>query len=481
MEPAVCPVVAVAKVKLVRIPDMPIPPADSIEQRDARSVVHGLTNLKTHAGRGATVMASGDGVWVTDNHGKDYIEAMSGLWCIALGYGNERLADVAAKQMRELAYYPLTNHKSHPPVIALAEKLKSLAPVPMSHVWFASTGSEANDCAARLAWYYWHAMGQPGKKKFIAHQQAYHGNTIATASLSGVSYAHERFNLPLPGFLHVSTPHYARHAQPGESEEAFCDRLIGDIEQLIAREGAHTIAAFFTEPVMAAGGIVVPPRGYFEKLQQLLSLNDILLVADEVVTGFGRIGGMFGTGAMQLKPDMMVCAKALSSAYIPISALMMNARVYEAIARQSDEMGVLGLTMTYSGHPVACAVALETLAIYEEMDIAARVRKLETPFLGGLNRLLEHPLVGEVRGKGLLAGVELMNNAEARARFEPKLKAGALCARIAEQHGLIVRAIGDTIAFCPPLIISETEIEEMLARFRRALDDTASELGLTRS
>jgi 4-aminobutyrate---pyruvate transaminase len=205
------------------------------------------------------------------------------------------------------------------------------------------------------------------------------------------------------------------------------------------------------------------------------------LIADEVVTGFGRIGEMFGTGAMQLKPDMMVCAKALSSAYIPISALMINARVYGAIARQSDEMGVLGLTMTYSGHPVACAVALETLAIYEEMDIAARVRKLETPFLGGLNRLLEHPLVGEVRGKGLLAGVELMNNAESRQRFEPELKVGPLCARIAEQHGLIVRAIGDTIAFCPPLIISEAEIEELLARFKRALDETARELGITRS
>ena len=455
-------------------------PTGSLEQRDARSVIHGLTNLKAHAERGAMVIERGHGVWVTDNHGKDYIEAMSGLWCIALGYGNERLANVASKQMRELAYYPLTNHKSHPRVIELAEKLKSLAPVPMSHVWFASTGSEANDCAARLAWYYWHAVGQPAKKKFIAHQLAYHGNTIATASLSGVSYAHERFNLPLPGFLHVAPPHYSRHALPGESEDEFCDRLIGDIEQLIEREGAHTIAAFFTEPVMAAGGIVEPPRAYFEKLHKLLFSNNILLIADEVVTGFGRIGEMFGTGAMQLKPDMMVCAKALSSAYIPISAVMMNTRVYEAIARQSDEMGVLGLTMTYSGHPVACAVALETLAIYEEMDIAARVRKLETPFLGGLNRLLEHPLVGEVRGKGLLAGVELMNNAESRQHFDPALKVGPRCAQIAEQHGLIVRAIGDTIAFCPPLIISEAEIEEMLARFKRALDDTARQLNLIR-
>ncbi|MBM3342436.1 MAG: aminotransferase class III-fold pyridoxal phosphate-dependent enzyme [Betaproteobacteria bacterium] len=452
---------------------------DSLEQRDARSVIHGLTNLKLHAERGATVIERGRGVWVTDNHGNDYLEAMSGLWCIALGYGNERLAEVAARQMKTLAYYPLTNHKSHPPVIELAEKLKAIAPVPMSHVWFASTGSEANDCAARLAWYYWHAVGEPQRKKFIAHKLAYHGNTIATASLSGVSYAHDKFNLPLPGFFHVTTPHYTRHAHPGESEDAFADRLLADIQQLVEREGADTIAAFFLEPVMAAGGIVVPLRRYLEGLRKYLILNNILLVADEVVTGFGRIGEMFGCTAMGLQPDMLVCAKALSSAYIPISALMMNARVYEAIARQSDEQGVLGLTMTYSGHPVAAAVALEALKIYGEMNIAARVRQLEAPFLNGLNRLLEHPLVGEVRGKGLLAGVELMSLQSAtdkRVPFDPRLKVGALCARIAEQHGLIVRAIGDTIAFCPPLVISETEIEEMLARFKRALDQALAAL-----
>jgi 4-aminobutyrate--pyruvate transaminase len=453
--------------------------ANSLEVRDARSVIHGLTNLKLHATRGATVIERGDGVWVTDTHGKDYIEAMSGLWCIALGYGNERLADVAAQQMKTLAYYPLTNHKSHPPVIALADKLLAMAPVPMSHVWFASTGSEANDCAARLAWYYWNAVGRPDKRKFIAHQLAYHGNTIATASLSGVSYAHDKFNLPLPGFLHVATPHHFRHARAGESEEQFTDRLIAGIEQLIAREGADTIAAFFTEPVMAAGGIVVPPRGYFEKLQRLLARHEILLVCDEVVTAFGRIGDRFGSTTMQLKPDMLVCAKALSSAYIPISALLMNERIYEAIARQSDECSVFGLTMTYSGHPVAAAVALEALKIYDEMDIVARVRKLEAPFRGGLHRLLEHPLVGEVRGRGLLAGVELTCNVETRAPFDPALKAGALCARIAEEQGLIVRAIGDTIAFCPPLVISEAEIDEMLRRFRRALDLTAAELAKT--
>jgi 4-aminobutyrate--pyruvate transaminase len=397
-------------------------------------------------------------VWVQDIHGRDYIEAMSGLWCIALGYGNERLADVAHRQMMELAYYPLTNHKSHPRVIELAEKLLSMAPVPMSRIWFASTGSEAIDCAARLSWYFWNALGQPEKKKFISHQLAYHGNTIASASLSGVRYAHEKFNLPLPGFLHVSTPHFSRHAHPGETEDNYSDRLIADIEKLIHEEGAHTIAAFFVEPVMAAGGIVIPPARYYEQLQILLKKHDILLVCDEVVTAFGRTGKMFGSTTMQLQPDLLVCAKALSSAYIPISALMICSRVYEAIERQSGELGLFGLTMTYSGHPVASAVALETLKIYEELHIVDHVQQVGPSLVSGLMNLRSHSLVKEVRGIGLLAGVELAPNY------------GAKCARIAEEEGLIVRAIGDTIAFCPPLIISELEVQELLKRFTNALN-----------
>lgn len=431
---------------------------ESLQSRDAKAVVHGLTNLSLHATRGASVIQSGKGVWVRDIHGRDYLEAMSGLWCIALGYGNERLADVAYRQMKELAYYPLTNHKSHPPVIALAEKLLSIAPVPMSRIWFSSTGSEANDCAARLSWYFWNAVGKPEKRKFIAHKLAYHGNTIAAASLSGVSYAHDRFNLPLPGFLHVTTPHFTRNGQEGESEEAFSDRLILDIEHLIEKEGAHTIAAFFVEPVMGAGGIVVPPARYYAELQALLKRHDILLVCDEVVTAFGRTGNMFGSTTMHLAPDLLICAKALSSAYIPISALMIGPRVYEAIERQSGELGLFGLTMTYSGHPVASAVALETLKIYEEENIVDHVRAVSVPFLAGLRALQgQHPMVKEVRGIGLLAGVELTPGH------------GKECARIAEEEGLIVRAIGDTIAFCPPLIISEQEVQELLTRFTRAL------------
>jgi 4-aminobutyrate--pyruvate transaminase len=451
---------------------------NSLEARDTHAVIHGLTNLKRHMERGPLVIDRGHGVFVTDVDGKEYIEAMSGLWCISLGYGQQRLVDAAAAQMAKLPYYHLTNHKGHAPVIELAEKLLEIAPVPMARVWFANSGSEAIDCAARLVWYFWHAVGKPERKKFIAQKLAYHGNTIAAASLTGSGYAHERFNLPLPGFLHVGCPYHYRFAQDGESEEAFTDRLIAELEALILREGPETIAAFFTEPVIAAGGVIVPPDGYFAKLQALLKRYDILLVCDEVVTGFARTGEMFGSTTMGLTPDMLVCAKGLSSAYIPISAVMVNERIFDAMMRQSDELGVFGLTLTYSGHPVAAAVAREALRIYEEEAMPARVRRLEPHFLGGLRKLKDHPLVGDVRGRGLLAGVELVADKRTHAPFDKALGVGPLCAQLCEDRGLILRAIGDTLALCPPLVISEDEIGELLARLTAALDETADKIAM---
>ena len=451
---------------------------NSPEARDAASVVHPLTNLKTHLEKGPVVIEEGHGVWVKDIHGKDYIEGMSGLWCLALGYGQERLVEAAAAQMRRLPYYHLTNHKSHSPVIELAEKLLEIAPVPMSKIWFANSGSEGNDSAARIAWYYWAAVGQPQRRKIIAHRQAYHGNTIASASLSGMFYNHASFGLPLGGFLHVTPPHHYRFAEPGESEDAFATRLAGELDALIQAEGPETVAAFFTEPVMGSGGVIVPPPTYYEKIQAVLAKYDILLVADEVITGFCRTGNMFGTTTMGLRPDMLVCAKGLSSAYLPISALMLNARVFDAIAEESDRVGVFGLSFTYSGHPVSAAVAREAIAIYEEQDVVGHVRRVGDHMQAGLRRFLDHPLVGEVRGVGLVAGVELVADKTSGAPFDKSLAVGPWCNARAEEHGLIVRAIGDTISFCPPLIITEAEIDEMLARFGRALDDTAAWLGL---
>lgn len=448
------------------------PRPNSPEARDAASIIHPLTNLKTHLEQGPVVIAKGEGVWVTDIHGKKYIEGMSGLWCISLGYGQERLVAAAAEQMRRLPYYHLTNHKSHSPVIDLAEKLLEIAPVPMSKIWFANSGSEGNDSAVRIVWYYWTALGQPERRKLISHRQAYHGNTIAAASLSGMHYNHASFGLPLDGFLHITPPHHYRFADPGESEEDFASRLANDLDTLIQAEGPETVGAFFTEPVMGAGGVIVPPPTYYEKVQAVLAKYDILLIADEVITGFGRTGNMFGSTTMGLRPDMIVCAKGLSSAYIPIAALMVNARVFDAICEESDRVGVFGLSFTYSGHPVSAAVAREALRIYEDEDIVGHVRRMTPVFQGGLRELLDHPLVGEVRGEGLLAGVELVHDKATHAPFDAALAIGPFCNRRAEEHGLMVRAIGDTISFCPPLIIQQDEIEEMIARFRLALDDT---------
>ena len=445
---------------------------NSYEAKDAASIVHPLTNLKEHLEKGPIIIHQGEGIWVTDIHGKKYIEGMSGLWCLSLGYGQERLVAAATKQLQTLPYYHLTNHKSHQPVIELAEKLLKIAPVPMSRIWFSNSGSEGNDSAARIVWYYWHNKKQPKRRKMISHLRAYHGNTIASASLSGMPYNHASFGLPLEGFLHVTPPHYYRYSKENENEEMFTSRLADELEAKILQEGSDTIAAFFAEPIMGAGGVIVPPDTYYDKIQSVLKKYDILLVADEVITAFGRTGNMFGTTTMKLVPDMIVCAKGLSSAYLPISALMINDRVFSAMATESNEIGVFGLTFTYSGHPVSAKVASETLDIYEEENIIDHVRQMEPFFLNGLNELSSHPLVGEVRGKGLLAGVEIVANKKTKKAFDPKLGVGKYCAERAEFHGLIIRAIGDTISFCPPLIITETEIALMISRFKKALDDT---------
>ena len=355
--------------------------------------------------------------------------------------------------MRRLPYYHLTNHRSHQPAIDLAEKLLEIAPVPMSKVWFANSGSEGCDSAVRIVWDYWHAKGQPGKCKIIAHQQAYHGNTIASASLSGMYYNHASFGLPLDGFLHVTPPHHYRHSNPGEDEEAFASRLADELDELIISEGPETVGAFFAEPIMGSGGVIVPPPTYYENVQTVIEKYDILLIAHEVITAFGRTGNMFGTTTMDLNPDMLVCATGLSSAYLPISALMVNARVFDVISEESDRIGVFGLSFTYSGHPVSAAVAREALSIYEDDNIIDHVRSMGPHFLGGLNKFLDHPLVGEVRGKGLLAGVELVHNETTGEAFDPKYQVGTYCADRAEAHGLILRAIGDTISFCPPSLL----------------------------
>ncbi len=454
---------------------MAIQPGNSPESRDVASVLHPYTNLVKHEESGPLVLARGDGVWVYDNAGKGYIEGLAGLWCASLGFGEERLVEAAAKQMRELPYYHGFASKSHMPMIELAERLKELAPVPMSHVFFANSGSEATDTVVKIVWYYNNAVGRPEKKKIISRIKGYHGVTVASASMTGLPANHADFDLPIKNILHADCPHYYRFGKDGESEEDFATRMAASLEKLILDEGPDTIAAMIGEPIMGAGGVIVPPATYWEKVQAVLEKYDVLLIADEVICGFGRTGNMFGSETYAIKPNMMTVAKALSSAYLPISAVLMDEKVYDVLRDNSAKIGVFGHGYTYSGHPVCAAVALETLKIYEERDILGHVREVAPRLQEGIRGFADHPLVGEVRGIGLIGAIELVRNKETRESFDAKQAVGAFCMGRAQEHGLLVRALpGDALAFCPPLIVKEEEIDMIVERFGKALDDTAA-------
>ncbi len=447
---------------------------NSLAARDVAAVLHPYTNLHAHLTDGPMVIAGGEGVYVFDDNGKRYLEGLAGLWCAGLGFSEPRLAEAAMRQFQTLPFYHSFASKSHEPGIQLAEELLKLAPVPMSKVFFANSGSEANDTAVKIAWYYNNALGRPQKKKIISRVKAYHGVTIVAASLTGLPNNHRDFDLPVDRILHTDCPHHYRFGLPGEDEEAFATRMAAQLEALIEREGPDTIAAMFAEPIQGAGGVILPPASYFAKIQPILKKHDILLIADEVICGFGRTGKMFGSETFGLAPDILTCAKQLSSGYLPISALMVNEKVFRALVDQSAKIGVFGHGFTYSAHPVAAAVALETLKIYEERQLLDHVQAIAPRLQQGLRRFADHPLVGEVRGTGLIAGVELVKHKDSHESFDPKAMVGARLTRFAAERGLLVRAMVDTIGFCPPLIITEAEIDSLLAIFGAALDETHS-------
>lgn len=452
--------------------------ANSPHARDQRYLVHQQTELKTYREQGGTLMARGNGIHVIDESGKEYIEAMAGLWCASLGFSEKRLAEAGYKQLLDLPYYHTFFDKGHLASVDLAEKLLSMAPKPMSRVLFQCSGSEANDAAIKLVWYYHNAIGKPEKKKIIGRERGYHGNTVASVSVSGQPHMRAGFDIPLPMFKHTDNPHYYRFHNDGETEEQFADRMAANLEALILAEGPDTVAAFFGEPVQGGGGAITPPRTYWEKIQKVLRKYDVLLIADEVIAGFGRTGNMWGCETYGIQPDMISCAKALSAAYQPISALMISDKVYDAVESLSATNGTFGHGFTYGAHPVACAVALETLKIYEERDIVGQVRKVGPVMQAGLEAFRDHPLVGDVRGIGLFTGVELMKDAKVRTPWAPEQKVGTMVQDHALRHGLIVRAIGDRIAFTPPLIITEEQIGEMCRRFGCALEDARRDLGV---
>ena len=442
-------------------------------RRDLAFHLHPSTNLRQLQREGPLVITRGEGVYVYDDQGERYLEGMSGLWCASLGFSEERLATAAHRQMLELPFYHSFAGKVPAISTELAERLIHLAPAGLGKALFANSGSEANDTAVKLAWYVNNALGRPQKKKIISRQRAYHGVTVAAGSLTGLAFAQTDFDLPIARMLHTDAAYYYRGAQPGEPEEAFAARLAANLEALILREGPDTIAAFFAEPVMGAGGVIVPPSTYFQCIQPILRKYDILFVVDEVICGFGRTGNMFASQTFDLKPDIMTVAKALSAGYMPISANLISTAVCDILLAQSDKLGIFGHGYTYSSHPVPAAVALETLRIYAERDIVAQVRRVGPHMQAGIRSYARHALVGDARGIGLIGAVELVRDKATKQAFDPQAGVGPHLVRRAQEHGVILRSMpGDIVVFCPPLIITEAEIDEMLAGFGKALDDT---------
>ena len=432
--------------------------APAIASNRLRHVVSPYGNQLQNAASGPLVITRGEGVYVYDDQGNKYLEGVSALWYATLGFSETRLAEAAYRQMKQLPCYHAFGNKVADVCLELTERLVALTPAGLDHVFYASSGSEANDTAIKLVRYYNNALGRPNKKKFIAREWAYHGTSLATASLTGVPRNHWGFDLPMPGIVRALCPNYYREAQPGESEEAYSDRLVQSLEAQIESEGADTIAAFIAEPVMGVGGVIVPPRSYFAKVQKLLRQHDILFLVDEVITGFGRLGHMFGADAFDLRPDMMTLAKGFSAGYQPISALVISDEINEVIARKSAELGILGHGYTYSAHPVPAAVALETLKIYEELKVVDLVRERAKTFWAALEPLRASTIVGDVRGMGLIAGVELVADRKSKAKFAPEIAAGRQLEIQCLARGLIVRAIGDTVAIAPPFVISDAEV-----------------------
>ena len=444
-----------------------------IHKKDIAHALHPYTNLAAHEEQGPLVITRGEGVYVWDDQNNRYLEGLAGLWCVSLGFSEERLARAAADQFAALPYSHTFAHRSTEPVIALSEKLIEIAPEPMTRAFFLNSGSEAIDAMIRFTWYYNNGRGLPKKKKIISRKRGYHGVTVAGGSLTAIPLMQNDFDLPLERMIHTDPAGYYRYGQSGESEEAFASRLADNLEQLIINEGPDTVAAFVAEPVMGAGGVMLPPATYFEKIQTVLKKYDVLMVADEVICGFGRTGNMWGSQTYDIRPDMVTCAKQLSSGYLPISALMISDKVYEVLKAQSRKHGALGMGYTYGGHPVSCAVALETLKIYEERDMVGHVRNVAPRFQERLAQLSSSTLVGEARGVGLIGALELVMDKNSAEQYPPEVKAGATLAARAQARGLIVRALpGDVIGICPPLIITEAQIDELFDSLAEALSET---------
>jgi len=459
-------------------------PNYTLEDMDRHSLFHPLTSVATHMEKGPHIIDTGKGVRLRDSSGRDLLDCSGGLWCVNIGYGRPEIAEAARKAILDLNYFHLFGSSSTEPAIRLADRVLALLhehadAKHLKRVFFGCSGSDANDTNYKLVRYYNNVRGKPHKKQIISRTGGYHGLTAAATSLTGIPVYHNAWNLPPADVIYTSCPHYYRFAKDSEDEATFRDRMIAEIEAIIGREGADTIGAFIAEPIMGTGGVLLPPVDYFTRVQELLDHHDILLIVDEVITGFGRTGQWFGTGLYGLKPDLVTLAKGITSAYFPVSASIVSERVWDVLASASPEYGPVMHGFTYSGHPVGAAIGLANIAILETEGMVGNSARLGRYLLQGLReRVGHHRYIGDIRGEGLMIGVEFMADRSKRRPFAPTSNAHRLVAAKSVEHGLLVRALPfiEVLAFSPPLCISSADCEEAIDRFARALDAATPEL-----
>jgi len=440
--------------------------------RDERSQFHPFTSINDMNAEGPMLVESGSGVRIRDIDGKEYLDGMAGLWCVNLGYGRKEITDAIARQSEKLSFFHTFNSMSVDVVGECAEALLARAPVPMSRVFFGTSGSDANETQLKTIWVYNNLRGKPEKKKIISRWNAYHGSGVATASLTGLPGMHNLFDLPKGPILHVSAPHYYRNAPEGMTERDFSRHLAKELEETIEREGADTIAAFFAEAVMGAGGLIPPPEGYFEEIVPILKKNDILFVADEVVSGFGRLGTYWGCQTYGYEPDLITSAKGVTSGYFPMSAVFISPKVWDVLEAGADQIGVFGHGYTYSGHPVGAAAALAALQLIDELKVVENVADVGPYLMQGLkDRLGQHQHVGDIRGKGLMLGIELVKDRGTKEAFPAADRTGRQVLKASARRGLITRALGDTLVFAPPLVLNRSEADEIVDKFSLAVEE----------
>ncbi len=456
----------------------------SLQQKDKDHHLHPFTDHLQLSEKGTRVITRGDGVYIWDSEGHQILDAMSGLWCVNLGYGRKELAQAAYEQMEELPYYNNFFQCTHPPAIELSSVLGEVSPKSMDHVFFTSSGSEAIDTVVRMVRYYWSLLGKPDKKIILGRNNAYHGSTIAGASLGGMSGMHAQGDLPIPNIHHIQQPYW--FAEGGDlDKDTFGRQVANDLERAIKEHGIENIAGFIAEPIQGAGGVIIPPETYWPEVQNIIDRYEILLIADEVITGFGRLGDWFASSVYQIKPDLISFAKGVTSGYLPLGGVLVNNRVANTII---DEGGEFAHGFTYSGHPAACAVALKNIEIIKEEKILDEVKSKTAPYLKKeWLKLADHPLVGEARIKGLMGAIELCANKETRERFSSEgrftsldeISAGSLCRDLSINNGLVMRAVGDTMIIAPPLIINQEQIDELISKATKTLDDTLAAINKT--